>query len=338
MTAVEKSYFKRSAYEPYDYIKYFDFWRLYYTAFSRAQNLLVLTCNETEGRQASPSMYFEEVFDNLPSVEHPTFDINEFDFKAIKDVNLKDTFSFTSHITVYETCSLQYKFYKELEFAPVRANAMIFGMLVHQTIEDVHRAALRKEEHTITATNVENWFDTNYTAITKAERTYLAPPQKEAALKQVLRYVERQTGQWHIIQQTEVNVSLVKPDYIIEGKIDLIKGENGTVEIVDFKSEKKPDIFKDKERLERYRRQLQVYAHLVEERTGERVSQMHLYYTGEDGGIPTISYPYSRVVIDATVQAFDDTVRRIFRKDFGEKAIDHKTCESCDFRHYCDGK
>ena len=31
-----------------------------------------------------------------------------------------------------------------------------------------------------------------------------------------------------------------EPNYIIEGKIDLVKGENGTVEIVDFKSEKKP--------------------------------------------------------------------------------------------------
>ena len=50
---------------------------------------------------------------------------------------------------------------------------------------------------------------------------------------------------------------LVKPDYFIEGKIDLIKGEADIVELVDFKSEKKPDIFKDAERIEHYRRQLQ---------------------------------------------------------------------------------
>jgi len=335
MTEVEDKYFKRSAYEPYSDIKLFDFWRLYYTAFSRAQDLLVLTCNETGGRQASPSMYFTEVYDELLDAEKPPFDIGEFDFKTIKDVNIKETFSFTSHITVYETCSLQYKFFKELEFAPVRANAMVFGMLVHQTIEDVHRAALRKEEHLITAENVDKWLDTNYAAISQAERTYLAEPQRNAALKQVQRYVERQAGQWHLIQQAEVDVSLVKPDYIIEGKIDLIKGADGTVELVDFKSEKKPDIFKDKERLERYRRQLQVYAHLVEERTGEKVSQMHLYYTGEESGVPTITYPYSKTAIDATVQAFDDTVRQIFNKDYSKKAKDHRTCENCDFHYYC---
>lgn len=104
---------------------------------------------------------------------------------------------------------------------PVRAGAMIFGMLVHETIEDVHRAALREEEATITADNVTKWFDANYASITKTEHTYLAEPQRAAALNQVLRYVERQHGDWSLIQQAEVDVSLVKPDYIIEGKIDL---------------------------------------------------------------------------------------------------------------------
>ena len=74
---------------------------------------------------------------------------------------------------------------------------------------------------------------------------------------------------------------LVKPDYIIEGKVDLIRGEGDTVEIVDFKSQRKPDMVKDREQLEQYRRQLHIYAHLVEERTGQKVSKMHIYYTGE---------------------------------------------------------
>ena len=292
---VEEKYFKRPAYEPYDLTKYFDFWRLYYTAFSRAQDLLILTCDENK---KTPSQYFKDPYTELLSVESDGFDINEFKFKDVKAVNLKDTFSFTSHITVYETCALQYKFYKELEFMPVRAGAMIFGMLVHETIEDVHRAALRKEEATITAENVSKWFESNYAAISKAEHSYLAEPQRQAALNQVLRYVERQHGDWHLIQQAEVDVSLVKPDYIIEGKIDLVRGENGTVEIVDFKSEKKPDLVKQAERLEQYRRQLHLYAHLIEERTGQKVSKMHLYYTGEEDGVPTITYPYTKSAIE----------------------------------------
>lgn len=332
MILVEDRYFKRPTFEPYHQTKFFDFWRLYYTAFSRAQDLLVLTCNENK---RTPSMYFKEVYDKLQDIDNGEFDISEFDFKDVKDVNLKDTFSFTSHITVYEACSLQYKFYKELEFAPVRVNAMLFGMLVHQTIEDIHRAALRKEEQLITPVNINRWFDTNYTSLTKTERTYLAEPQRNAALKQVLRYAERQAGQWDTIQEAEVNVSLVKPDYIIEGKIDLIKGENDTVELVDFKSEKKPDIFKDAERLEHYRRQLHVYAYLIEQRTNQKVSKMHLYYTGEESGVPTITYPYTKSAVEGTIAAFDETVHKILRKEYSQRAESAKTCEECDFRFYC---
>lgn len=332
MLVVEEKYYKRSAFEPHDQTKFFDFWRLYYTAFSRAQDLLILTCNEDK---RTPSKYFSEVYEELVDVEGSEFDIFEFEFKDVKDVNLKGTFSFTSHITVYETCSLQYKFYKELEFAPVRVNAMLFGMLVHQTIEDIHRAAFRREEYLINPDNIVGWFDTNYTSLVKSERSYLAEPQRNAALNQVLRYADRQAGQWHTIKDSEVDVSLVKPDYIIEGKIDLIKGEGDTVDIVDFKSEKKPDIFKDADRLGHYQRQLQVYAHLVEERTGQKVGKMHLYYTGEESGVPTISYPYQQTAVDATIQAFDDTVHKILRNEYGQRALSQKTCNECDFRFYC---
>jgi len=329
---VESKYFKRPAFEPYEQTKYFDFWRLYYTAFSRAQDLLVLTCNEDK---RTPSMYFREVYEELTDAESDEFDISEFDFKDVKDVNLKETFSFTSHISVYETCALQYKFYRELDFAPVRVNAMLFGMLVHQTIEDIHRAALRHEESLITPDNINTWFDTNYTSLSKSERTYLAEPQRNAALKQVQRYAERQAGTWDTLKEAEVDVSLVKPDYIIEGKIDLVRGEGDSVELIDFKSEKKPDIFKDAERLEHYRRQLQVYAHLVEERTGHKVSKMHLYYTGEESGVPTITFPYQKTAIDATIKAFDDTVHKILRRDYSQCSTSAKTCGDCDFRFYC---
>ena len=154
-------------------------------------------------------------------------------------------------------------------------------------------------------------------------------------MKQVLNYVNRQQGDWSQIQQAEVDVSLVKPNYIIDGKIDLVKGEEGTVEIVDFKSERKPDLFKDADRLEQYRRQLHLYANLIEERTGQTVSKMHIYYTGEEDGVPTITYPYTKAGIEETMSLFDDTVNRILHKDYKSCAKDEKTCKNCDFRFYC---
>ena len=335
MSGIEDRYFHRPAYEPYDQMKYFDFWRLYYTAFSRAQDLLILTCDETK---KCPSNYFKDLYEQLQSVNSAGFDLNEFTFNTVKNVNIKDTFSFTSHISVYETCSLQYKFYKELEFLPVRGAAQVFGTLIHETIEDIHRAAIRNEEHLITQDNIENWFESNYNSLVKSLHSYLAKPQLDAALNQVLRYVNRQNGNWSVIKQAEVDVSLVQPEYIIEGKIDLVKGEGDTVELVDFKSEKKPDMEKDRERLEHYRRQLHIYAYLIEQRTGQKVSKMHLYYTGEENGNPMVTFPYTKTAIEGTVKAFDDTVHKILKKDFKKGCDNPTTCLNCDFRHYCGNK
>ena len=131
-------------------------------------------------------------------------------------------------------------------------------------------------------------------------------------------------------------MSLVRPDYIIEGKVDLITGKDNTVEIVDFKSEQKPDIDTDIERIEHYRRQLNIYAYLVEQRTGNKVSRMHLYYTGEENSNPKITFPYTTTAVDGTIAAFDDTVKHIMKKDFNHCSSDSKTCKNCDFRFYCE--
>lgn len=332
---VEAKYYKRKPFEPTARIKYFDFWRLYYTAFSRAQDLLVLTCNEDKH---TPCLYFRELYEELPKIDSPAWNSSDFDFQCVKNAHIKPTFSFTSHITVYETCARQYKFYKELEFLPVRQGAMLFGRLVHETIEDIHRAALRGDSALITPDNIRTWLNTNYASLVRSEHSYLVETQREIALKQILRYAERQNGNWVSIREAEVDVSCVQPDYIIEGCVDLIRGEGDTVELVDFKSERKPDIFRDKERIERYRRQLQLYAWLVEQRTGHRVSKMHLYYTGEEDGNPRITFPYTKTAIEGTLAAFDDTVRNILSRNFSHCADSEKICRACDFRFFCHNK
>lgn len=130
----------------------------------------------------------------------------------------------------------------------------------------------------------------------------------------------------------------MKDRYILKGSVDLIKGREDTVEIVDFKSERKPDIEKDKERINHHRRQLEIYAHLVEERYGYQVSKMHLYFTGETNGLPNISFNKANGTIDHTVMQFDKIVDRIENKDFALKARPSKTCVDCSARAYCDRK
>ena len=344
---IEKKYFHRPAFEAKEDIKFFDFWRLYYTAFSRAQNLLVLSCYEKNGIGRTPSKYFESCYNTLPS--YNDVDLSEMELEMVKPVNIKKSFSFTSHIELYENCSLQYKFFKELGFTQIRVGATLFGTLVHETIEDVHRAAMRHEESTITPDNVRAWLDTNYSTLSKSEHSYLGVKQVDAAYRQVIAYIERMsngtgltgdgavTGEslWSHIQDAEVDVSLVKPEYILKGTVDLIRGDGNTVEIVDFKSEKRPDLTERSEDFERYKRQLEVYAHLVEEKTGKNVSRMHLYYTGEEGANPTVTFEKSQYSIDKTISEFDKVVAKIQNHEFSTEAKNKKSCLNCDMRYYC---
>ena len=228
---------------------------------------------------------------------------------------------------------MQYKFYKELEFSPVRVGSTLYGQLVHETIEDIHKAAIKQESDTITPENIAIWFDTNYETLSKNQHSYLAGPQKESALNSVLRYAERNGSNWDKIQEAEVPVTLVKEDYILEGKIDLIKGDGNTVEIIDFKGQKKPDVNSTdpdiQAQIQQYKSQLEVYAHLVEQKNGVKVSKMHLYYTGEETGVPQISFENNKADVQQTINEFEKIVHSIQNKDFNHRCKNQKTCNEC---------
>jgi len=335
---LEHGYLNRESFEPLESTKYFDFWRLYYTAYSRAQNLLVLTDRERLGTGRTPSKHFTNYVDELKSWRDCRQQLNQLTFENVKDVNIKHEYAFTSHITLFETCAEQYRFFKELEFQPIKASPMLFGTLVHETLEDVHKAALRNEEHLIVKENIEAWFYDNYRNLSNRERMYLGDSTLGAALKHVMRYVDRKHGDWSDIKECEVDISLVKDQYILKGSVDLIVGEDNTVEIIDFKSEKKPDMEKDSARIKHHQRQLEIYAHLVEERTGHKVSKMHLYFTGEETGLPTITFNKDGKSIDQTIKVFDQIVNRIECGDFAISERPTKTCVDCDMKAYCDKK
>ncbi len=308
---------------------------------------MILTCNETftkKGKKRTPSSSFIRQYDELKNYDE--VDYSDKVFEEVKPVNLKQTYSFTSHIELYENCSLQYKFFKELGFTQARIGATLFGTLVHETIEDIHRAAMRHEEDTITPENIRQWLDTNYSTLSKSEHAYLGAKQVDAAYKQVQSYVDRMNSGlivsagekeslWKHIQDAEVDVSLVKPDYILKGTVDLIRGEGDAVEIVDFKSEKRPNLDADNSAVNRYKRQLEVYAHLVEERTGKEVSRMHLYYTGEDKADPVVTFTKTQESIEATIDNFDEVVGKIQRHEFTSEAKNKNLCLNCDMRYYC---
>ena len=333
MRSILTEHSRRPEFEPQESIKLFDFWRMYYVAFTRAQNLLVLTCNENN---TAPSRYLEGAYNRLEDADD-VFRASEMEADEQKDSDLRNTYSFTADILTYESCPMQYKFFCELEFPQTSSQMTLLGKLVHATIEDIHKAVLNQETGKITEAHISEWFSDNYERLSRSELAYLNDSAKKAAFAQVMHYVDLQGEDWNGIVMAEAEVNLVRDEYILEGKIDLVRIRDGMAEIIDFKSGPKPNmnISSDRDRLEDCRRQVNVYAYLAVHALGLGVSVMKLYYTGEMGTNPEIVYQYDEEEAEKVVKVFDEVVGKIQGVDFEHRSEDIETCGECSFRYHC---
>ena len=336
---LEAKYFHRQPFEPLERTKFFDFWREYYVAFSWAQNLLVLTGAKPKGKHLL-GKEIDPFTDDVPDWRAPAFASPNLHLAKVKPPSVKNAYAFTSDILLYENCPLQYMAYRYLAFAPHRQAATMFGSLVHQTIEDVHKSFLRGE--TFDDARIDGWFNLNYASLSLAMKAYLDPSRKTAALAQVKRYVERNRGTFQNILAAEYDVSIPTETFILQGVIDLLRGEGETVEIVDFKTDKKPDVNNadDMARVANYRRQLEVYSHIVEEKFGKRVSKMHLYYTRTEGESPYVTWDFDSRRVSGTLRKFEETVAKIENHRFSNSKVVKcaRLCDGCDMRFYCNYK
>lgn len=327
MLAVENRFFHRLPYEPLADIKYFDFWRLYYVAFSRAQNLLVTAVKRDGG-------IFKEILQGLPDIS--SFCSTER-FEDIKSVKYKHVYSFTSHIGIYEGCPTQYKFYKEYGFAQNKMFHTSVGSLVHATLEDMNKCIINGNIDHVNEAAIKEWFALNYRSMQEQTGFFLTDEQTNSALQQVLRYYFHRKDELGKVWKAEEEINLVLPDYILQGVIDLVAGKNDTVEIVDYKTGPKPD-GDPYRKVGHYKKQLEIYAYLIEKRYSKKVDKMHLYYTSTIEGDPLISFDRKKEEMNKTISEITQTVRNIEEKNFKGKSTNSYACKMCDMRYYCNNK
>jgi DNA helicase-2/ATP-dependent DNA helicase PcrA len=323
-------FYKRGEFEPKRLINEFDAMRLFYVAFSRAERFLVLTAS------GMPMPMFTPLWNSLPTwdaIKSETLRSDQFSPKS--QYLPKKAYSLVSHIDVYETCPQQYLMYKEYGFAPARFGGVLFGALVHQTIEDVHRKALEGRLEGVTRADISTWFDRNYRSLLANGYRPIGQKQRAQALQQVLNYVDQNREDIARIINVELDVSVEKQGYIMAGKMDLLLSDDGKIEAIDFKTQQKPP--PGHESMARYERQLHVYGHILQERYQKRPDRLRIYWTSEknkENAITEINY--SPWKLDAVGAYFDDVVKRIKAKEFAVKKVpDKKVCRQCDFRFYC---
>ena len=249
-------------------------------------------------------------------------------------VDEKPVLSLTGQINVYRRCVRQYEFFNDYDFAPSFAAQVFFGTVVHQTIEDIHRHVLDCRPEPITDELVDQFFVRNSELLRKRGIHPLAPNQRDEARRHVQRYLDANREKLHQVMDTEVEVMLEQPEYLLNGRVDLVRSDDGQIEMVDFKAQRRAAAGPD---FDQYRDQLALYMHLLEERYGTRPDRAVLYYTGEKRAEQArLVVDLSDADIDDVVRRFDATAQAILAKRFELRQFPPRdTCRACDFKHYC---
>jgi DNA helicase-2/ATP-dependent DNA helicase PcrA len=323
-------FYHRPPFEPENRITLFDRMRLHYVAFSRPQKVLVLTANEP------PKDHFAPIWQGLPQWPYVQTELLAAQrFEVHERMPVKKTYSFTGDLKIYETCPRQYQFFREYDFTPSRSAVIFFGLLVHQTIEEIHRIALDGRLDTLDEPRIREIFDRVFRFLVASDVRPIGDQAREAAFTQVMNYFRQNRDEMRRVIQTEVDVSLEKEGYILAGKVDLLLGGDGKLELLDFKTSPRP---KDSpELIAGYERQLCTYAHILQRRHGRHVDRLLLYWTSEARKEDALMVlPYDPRRVEEAGLHFDETVRRIQAREFTvttppEAAI----CKECDLRMLC---
>lgn len=130
--------------EPLDKMAEFDIMRMFYVALSRAKNLVVLA------HFKGPGNWINEPFRSLLDDRFPR--IPDFDLDTVPAATLDDdapptNYSYTSDYLLYQKCPRQYMIFRKYGFVPSRSQTMMFGSLVHRTMDDLHQYLIAKRMH-----------------------------------------------------------------------------------------------------------------------------------------------------------------------------------------------
>ena len=322
-------WYHRVPFEPEDRITLFDRMRLHYVAFSRPQKVLVLTAHET------PKDHFAPIWQGLPQWPYVQQELLATQHFTLRErMPVKRAYSFTGDLKVYETCPRQYQFFREYDFTPSRSAVIFFGLLVHQTIEEIHRIALDGKLDMLHEVRIRELFDRTFRFLCLSDVRPIDDDARESAFRQVTNYYRQNQDEMRRVIQTEVDVSIEKDGYILVGKVDLLLGSDGKLELLDFKTSERST---DPSLLATYEDQLCTYAHILERRHGKRPERLLLYWTAEaHKTYALMEMPYAPEKVDKAGQRFDAVVARIQARDFRVARVpEPKVCKECDLRGLC---
>ncbi len=324
------AFFHHASCEPQEHISDIDRRRLYYVALSRAEHVLVCSASKKADRN------FDFVWKHAAAwpFANPRLTRIPAYVQTEESQRPNPRYGFTSHIQTYTTCPRRYQFFYDYQFRPSRSAELSFGLLVHQTIERIHRFARDGMFDAFAEHRVRELFDKTYAFLLCSRMRPIDEDEKERAFRMVCNYVFSNQRELERVADTELSFRVEQKTYVLVGQIDLVREGQDGLEIVDFKTTPRQD---DPSRLEAHKQQLHLYAHAMKRRTGTLPGKLFLYWMGEERKERALmEVPCQELDVQETLRFINAAVEQIQAREF---SVMHpprpEICQACDVRHLC---
>jgi len=316
--------------------------RLFYVGMTRAKNKLFLTASRFYGegiREQKLSPFVSEAlgeelikkYQIVKSDEKQQLSIFDFkkpDEKIIKSLINKNIFSYTQ-LESYDRCPLQYKYQFVLKIPTAPTAALSFGDTIHKTLQSFYQQFLINKnigKNELLSIYKQNWLPLGY--ISKAHEIRMKKEGEKMLINFLLKF---HNSKIKVIDLEKFFKIKINNDISIVGKIDRVDDkEKGEVEIIDYKTGKKPD-----EKSLKKNFQLAIYALAATDQGlyKKKINKVHL------------SFYYLQDIEKVSVKKTNIDLMEV-KKNILEKAAEIRAsefephvgpwCDFCPFRMICE--
>jgi putative RecB family exonuclease len=265
-------------------------------------------------------------------------------------------YSVTADILAFQQCSIQYGAFAARRYEPALVVQLFYGTVIHQVLDRAHahyHGELGVPAGTLpTDADIDAYFTEVENAL-KSRRIRAVQSVKDQA-KTILKRFNSLEGPtlYPRIIDTECRLQADQGQFILHGNVDVLVASPGgggnTVEIWDYKGAYKPSL--NDPDYQRYVFQMQVYADLYRQKTGQAPTEAILYFLNELAGTPAptvrpanalLEVNLDPVAVQQALQSFGQTVQQIegcrLTRAWPDPTVAPTltTCNACDLRWNC---
>lgn len=319
----------KETFEPKEFMNKLDFYRKYFTGFSRAENLLLLagienSNNSFVGKELSP--HFRKLEDFSKS------DIDKIRRKEAKENETKQIYSYTTDIIQYRYCPKAYYFFRKLKYPKMISKGMVYGSIVHETIEFINKSVMVGEKLT------KNEIDHQIREIAKNKykngALFINKDMLSSIGLEIDKYLDFMSEYDEIIG-SEVGISVAKAEYLLTGNVDMVYKKDKSLNILDFKTGTNPLEAGNDDLLNQYVNQLNLYSYLYQETKKDEIDSIALYFTSLNNKESFLTYEFNKNTNVKIMEEISLTISKIENDTEYLKTDDISKCKNCEMRFYC---